>query len=268
LLNRVGPETSCLPIPSQRVSSAPSASLRLIYEISGLIKSQRTLKILALDTATEACSAALSVADEVQERFVIAPRGHAGLILPMVDALLAEAGLAPNQLDAIAFGRGPGSFTGIRIGTGVVQGIAFGADLPVVPISSLAALAQGAAVEMGTEQLLVALDARMGEVYWGAYRMDTQGLVRLDGQECVVPPTQVPLPPEEDWNGAGSGWGVYAEILRIRLRDKLARWEAEHYPHARDVARLGEAGLVKGQAVSAEQALPVYLRDRVARRPH
>jgi len=158
------------------------------------------MKILALETATEACSAALNIDGEIRERFEIAPRGHSELILPMLESLLAEADIPLGQVDALAFGRGPGAFTGVRIGVGVAQGVAFGAELPVLPVSTLAALAQ--ATDAG--QVLAALDARMDEVYWGRYRRDERGLMRLQGEECVAAPEATPLAQGEDWLGAGS----------------------------------------------------------------
>ena len=130
------------------------------------------MKLLALDTATEACSAAVWVDGGVAERYLLAPRRHAALIMPMIEDVLAEAGLGVGHLDAIAFGRGPGAFTGIRIAVGITQGIAFAADVPVVPISTLAALALGAAREFEQTHIATALDARMGEIYWGVYRVD------------------------------------------------------------------------------------------------
>ena len=140
--------------------------------------------LLALETATEACSAALAVDGDIRERFEVAPRGHSELILPMVDELMAEADISIEQVDAIAFGRGPGAFTGLRIAVGVTQGIAFGADLPVVPVSTLAALAQGSE----SNSVLAAIDARMDEVYWGAYQRSSAGLMTLCGEEAVIPP--------------------------------------------------------------------------------
>jgi tRNA threonylcarbamoyladenosine biosynthesis protein TsaB len=217
------------------------------------------LKLLALDTSTEACSAALWLDGETLERFALG-REHAGRILPMVEELLAEAGLGLSALDAIAFGRGPGSFTGLRITAGIVQGLAFGADLPVVPVSTLAALAQGT----DSARVLAALDARMHQVYWGAYRRNAEGLMESAGEECVIAPEQAPLPPGTGWIGAGSGWDRYAEALQQRLGSPLAGWRGECYPHARDVAALGAAAFRAGQAVSAERAIPVYLRDEVA----
>jgi len=221
------------------------------------------MKLLAIETATDACSAALSIDGEIRERFEIAPRAHTELILPMIDALMAEAGLAVAQLDAMAFGRGPGAFTGVRIAVGVAQGIAFGADLPVVPVSTLAALAQGA----DNNNVLAALDARMDEVYWGAYQRNDAGLMELVGEECVSAPGDVPLPAGEDWCGVGIGWSAYADILSEhcakQLSAKSASWDGACFPHASDVAPLAVAGFGAGQAVCAEQALPVYLRDKV-----
>jgi tRNA threonylcarbamoyladenosine biosynthesis protein TsaB len=217
------------------------------------------LKLLALDTSTEACSAALWLDGEVCERFALG-REHAGRILPMIEELLAEAGIKLGALDAFAFGRGPGSFTGLRIAAGVVQGLAFGADRPVVPVSTLAALARGTDAAL----VLAALDARMHQVYWGAYRRNAEDLMEPVGAERVIAPEQAPLPPGAGWIGAGSGWDRYAEALQARLGSSLAGWRGECYPHARDVAALGAAAFRAGQAVSAEQAIPVYLRDEVA----
>lgn len=231
------------------------------------------MKLLAIETATEGCSAALSIDGELRERFQIAPRAHTELILPMIDELMAEVGINITQVDAMAFGRGPGAFTGVRIAVGVTQGIAFAADLPVVPVSTLAALAQGIGTQgIGTQgafsdRVLVALDARMDEVYWGAYQRNDAGLMELLGEECVSPPADVPLVEGENWRGAGAGWTAYESVLSERCASHLVTgagaWDGTALPHARDVALLGLAGFNAGQAVSAEQALPVYLRDKV-----
>ncbi|MDP1708189.1 MAG: tRNA (adenosine(37)-N6)-threonylcarbamoyltransferase complex dimerization subunit type 1 TsaB [Gammaproteobacteria bacterium] len=221
------------------------------------------MNILALETSTDACSVALSVAGEIRERFEVAPRNHSRLILPMAEELLAEAGLMLSQIDALAFGCGPGSFTGVRIAAGVAQGIAFGADLPVVPVSTLAALAQGVHEQFGTTHVLSALDARMSEVYWGAYRMSDNGMMQLQGEEGVYPPGHVPVPAAGHWQGAGSGWQSYSSVLHIRLQDRLSATYTDHHPRARAVAQLGAHGFTLGQAVSAEQAQPVYLRNEV-----
>ncbi|NJN48243.1 MAG: tRNA (adenosine(37)-N6)-threonylcarbamoyltransferase complex dimerization subunit type 1 TsaB [Candidatus Competibacteraceae bacterium] len=220
------------------------------------------MKLLALDTSTEACSAAVLVDDEVIERYELAPRRHAALILSMIEAVLAEAGLTAGQLDALAFGRGPGAFTGIRIGVGVAQGIAFAADLPVAPISTLAAIARNASSERNADHIAVALDARMGEVYWGTYATTAGGELVLLGAEQVCAPAAVPVLNSAEWLGAGMGWTVYHETFVQRLGNLT--WWGDCYPRAGDIALLGAAAGQHGQWVAAEQALPVYLRDEVA----
>lgn len=222
------------------------------------------MKLLAIDTAAEACSAALLLGGEVRSRFQHAPRRHGELILALMDGLLAEAGLGLTQLDALAFGRGPGAFTGIRIATGVVQGAAFGAGLPVVPVSNLAALAQRHFREQGHRHILAAFDARMGEVYWGAFCIDRDGLARAAGPEQVTTPQAVVVPPGEGWHGAGSGWGTHGAMLAQRVGVGLLSLTPELVCHAQDVAVLGAALYREGQAVPPEHALPVYLRDQVA----
>ena len=218
------------------------------------------MNLLALETATEACSAALAVDGDIRERFEVVPRGHSERILPMVDDLMAEAGISIEQVDAIAFGRGPGAFTGLRIAVGVTQGIAFGAELPVVSVSTLAALAQGGE----SDKALAAIDARMNEVYWGTYQRNIAGQMILCGEEGVFPPGEVSVPEGDGWHGVGTGWGKYNTILENRLGETLINWDGECLPHAADVARLGIAGFNAGEATSAEQAIPVYLRDQVA----
>ncbi len=223
------------------------------------------MKLLALETATEACSAALLIDGEVREHYQIAPRGHGQLILNMVDQLLADAQLEVGQLDGIAFGRGPGAFTGVRIATSVVQGIAFGADLPVVPVSSLAALAQGVYRQQRHEAVLAAFDARMDELYWGAFELQA-GVMVACAAECVCPPQSVAVPLlSRQWVGAGNGWPAYAEQLRAACGD-VAVCGDHRFPHAQDVAALAQPLLEQGKVVMAEQALPIYLRDNVAKK--
>ena len=221
------------------------------------------MKLLALDTATEACSAAVWADGAVLERYEWAPRRHAVLILPMIEAVLAEAGLDVRQLDAIAVGRGPGAFTGVRIAVGIAQGIAFAADLPVAPVSTLAALALGAARETGHARIAAALDARMGEVYWGVYAVAGEDAEPL-GEERVCVPGAVGAPPGE-WFGAGSGWAAHAGTLSRHLT--VSGWRGECYPRAGDVARLAAVPSRRGAWVAAERALPVYLRNEVVAKP-
>lgn len=222
-------------------------------------------RLLAIETATTACSAALSVDGHIQERHALAPRQHAALILPMIESLLVEADLQVGQLDAIVFGQGPGSFTGVRIAASVVQGIAFGAELPVVAVSTLATLALGALQESGEAQVMAALDARMSEVYWGVYRQGEDGLPLLQAEECVAAPGEVPFPQDGRWVGAGSGWDSYGETLMTRVGERVVRVLPDLEPRARDLVRLGADRFARGMAISAEQALPVYLRDQVVR---
>lgn len=217
------------------------------------------MKILALDTSTEACSVALSLDDAVTERFELGRR-HGERLLAMVEELLVESSLVLTQLDAVAFGRGPGSFTSLRIGAGVAQGLAFGADLPVVPVSSLATLAQG----VDAPKVLAVFDARMQQVYFGAYVRGGDGLVTLAGTEVVAGPAQVPLPEGAGWTGAGSGWDQYAELLHQRLAPNVSNSLQHRHPRARHVARLAMAAFQRGEAVAPEKALPVYVRDDVA----
>jgi tRNA threonylcarbamoyladenosine biosynthesis protein TsaB len=222
------------------------------------------VKLLALDTSEDACSAALNLDGEILARFELAPRRHTALILPMIDGLLAEAGLVPADLDAVAFGRGPGSFTGLRIAAGVTQGIALGLDLPVLPVSTLAALSLGAYRATGAQRILAALDARMGELYCAAYQLLDGDGVRLLGREMLLKPEAVQVPEPGDWFGAGSGWGAHTEVLAQKTGLKQGQWRADLLCHAEDIARLATLDFKEGRAVAADEAIPVYLRDKVA----
>jgi tRNA threonylcarbamoyladenosine biosynthesis protein TsaB len=225
------------------------------------------MKLLAVETATEACSAALYIDGEITERFSLTVNEHTKLILPMIDALMSEAGLRPQQLNALAFGCGPGSFTGVRIATGVIQGIAFGADLPVVPISTLAAIAQDyfdSNDNMQQNTAFTAMDARMGEIFWGVYNRDEQGYATLIGKEAVTLANDIEFP-DLKGIGLGSGWGVYEDELMLRLAGKVNHYEFDIRPRARTIARLGARGFELGLAVAVELAMPVYLRDKVAK---
>lgn len=168
-------------------------------------------------------------------------------------------------MDAVAFGRGPGAFTGLRIAAGVVQGLAFGADLPVVPVSSLAALAQRAAEDHDAKQILTLLDARMNEVYAGAYRLGGNGLVRAAGEEQLLPPENVELPPADErqgWTAAGPGWGAYP--LLVEQAASFNAMFAGLRPDAAAVARLAAVEFAEHGGVDAADAIPIYLRDTVA----
>ena len=227
------------------------------------------MKLICFDTATDALSCALLVDGDLREHHEVAPRRHAELALSVVDRLLAEAEIACAQLDAVAFGRGPGSFTGLRIGAGIAQGLAFAADLPVIPVSTLAALAQGALRENGAHRVLAVLDARLGEVYAGAMQADG-GIMRPIREERRCRPEELAEELAEDggWIGCGPGWRVCAGAAHDGIRDRVKYLEPDRLPRARDVAALARGAGEEGLAVAPERAFPVYLRHRVARRPH
>jgi tRNA threonylcarbamoyladenosine biosynthesis protein TsaB len=216
--------------------------------------------LLALDTATEACSVAVLHDGKVLSHYEVIPRLHAQKLLPMIKQIMADIGAPLSAIDAIAFGRGPGAFTGVRIAIGVVQGLAFGLDRPVLPVSNLAVLAQGAHRLQGAAQVAAAIDARMDEVYWGCYSA-VAGEMRLQGEEAVLAPEAVALPAAAggDWFGAGTGWG-YAERLAV----KPQAFDAAALPHAQDLLTLARFAWARGEALPADLAQPVYLRDKVA----
>ncbi len=223
------------------------------------------MKLLAVETATEACSAALMIDGKITEQFSITANGHSKLILPMVDSLLADAGLQPANLDGLAFGCGPGSFTGVRIATGIVQGIAFALDLPVVPVSNLAAVAQDFFDHHDEGIAFVAMDARMNEIYWGVYQRNADGYAELLGKEAVIAAGEIEFPGLSGV-GMGSGWKPYSQELSLRLSHHVIRYEPDYLPRARAVARLGLESFKRGLVVTAENAMPVYLRDKVAKK--
>ena len=221
------------------------------------------MKILAIDTSGEACSATLLADTVIEQRLEREPRRHGELLLSMIDELLARAGIGVTQLDALAFGCGPGSFTGVRIATSVAQGVAYGADLPVIPVSTLAALAQGHFRSSGATRVLTAFDARMGELYWGSYLLGDGDLMQPAMAEEVASPEKVSLPLDTGWSGIGSGWVAHGDVLRRRLGPRLSLVVPEAFCESRDVAILAAAEFEAGRCVPAEQALPVYLRERV-----
>jgi tRNA threonylcarbamoyladenosine biosynthesis protein TsaB len=216
--------------------------------------------LIALDTATEACSVALLHNGQLSVDYQVIPRLHAQQLLPMIQQLLANAGVAMNAVDAIAFGRGPGAFTGVRIAIGVVQGLAFALQRPVLPVSNLAVLAQRAWREYGAEQVAAAIDARMDELYWGCYQLSNNEM-RLMGDEAVLSPEQARIHQAGEWFGAGTGWAAYHERISAQVR---VGTDGRLLPHAQDLLQLAEYAWARGEAVSAELAQPVYLRDRVA----
>ena len=246
------------------------------------------MNILAIDTATEACSAALYIggstgdnsannpennhnSSNITSQYELAPRQHSRLILKMIDELLTDAELQITDIDAIAFGRGPGSFMGLRIAAGVVQGIAFAHDIPVIPISTLKAIAQRAYEESGSQYVLATIDARMDEVYWAAYYRQDQRW-QLQGEESVISPEKVVLPEislqsDQHWVGAGNGWNNYRERLLTAVKDPLKTLLPDCFPSAEVIVKLAAEEFLAGNTVPAAEAIPVYLRNDVAKKP-
>lgn len=218
--------------------------------------------IVALDTSTEACSVALQCNGDAIFRYRVEPRMHAKILLPMLSELLDEAGISAQQIDGVAFGRGPGAFTGVRIGTAAAQAIALGGDFPVAPVSTLASIAHRCYREHGRQKVAVAIDARMGEVYWGEYEVASSATVKLLGEECVCLPSDTTRL-NSDWVAAGTGWGTYESELTQNTGVTVAEG-VDPFPHALDILLIGSGQLGRGEGVAPENALPVYLRDNVA----
>ena len=224
------------------------------------------MRILALDTATEACSVSLGIGDRSIDRYVELERGHAEQLLPMVDAVLAEGGVALSSLDAIAFGRGPGGFTGVRLAASVAQGLGFGVDVGVVPVSDLAAVAQRV-IQMSPEvrRILVVNDARMREVYWARFSVDVGPVSQ--GDERVSAAVDVLLPGQAEsaaaWVAAGRGLAAWPD-LAARCLAAGATVQASLLPRASEVLALARPVVAAGQMLPPEAALPIYVRDRVA----
>lgn len=221
------------------------------------------MRLLALDTATEACSAALWLDGQVLARHELAGRTHTQRMLPMVHGLMAEAGIAFAQLDGLVCGVGPGSFAGVRIGVGFIKGLALALDLPVVPVSSLAMLAQSA-LDSGARQVLAAIDARMDEVYFGAYARDKAGLARAMSAAQVTAPDRVRVDARGPWHATGSGWARYEASLRSGVAGEVQIVDGAALPQAAMALKLALPVFASGAAIHADALAPVYLRDKVA----
>ncbi|QKN81500.1 tRNA (adenosine(37)-N6)-threonylcarbamoyltransferase complex dimerization subunit type 1 TsaB [Scandinavium goeteborgense] len=223
------------------------------------------MRILAIDTATEACSAALWHDGTTTAHFELCPREHTQRILPIVQDILTETGTALTELDALAYGRGPGSFTGVRIGIGIAQGLALGADLPMIGVSTLATMAQGAWRKTGATRVLAAIDARMGEVYWAEYQRDAQGIWHGEETEAVLKPEAVNDRLKQldgEWATVGTGWQAWPDMandtpVTLVEGDVLL-------PAAEDMLPLACQLFAEHKTVVVEQAEPVYLRNTVA----
>lgn len=222
----------------------------------------RTMRMLAIDASTETCAVALGDGRHWEERSVAAGRRHSELLLPMIGGLLADAGLALASLDGIAFGAGPGSFTGLRIACGIAQGLALGARLPLLGISSLEALAETARQRDGAAQVIAALDARMQEVYIAAYRHDGARWHQAVAP-VVIAPAAAPLPDGAAWAGVGSGFAAYP-ALRERCAPLLGSCDPALSPAATAIGALALPRLAAGEGLAARDAAPIYLRHKVA----
>ena len=217
------------------------------------------MKILALDCSTEMCSAALWIDGAVEQHLELAGQRHSERLLPMVSSLLAAAGIGLRNLDAVAVATGPGTFTGLRIAVSVGQGLAFGADLPVVPVGSLEALAAGA----DAPRVMACLDARMDQVYFAAYRRVESGLEEVTAPALAAPEHLPALPAGSEWTGAGNGFDRFAPRLACAWPG-LARWIPGVVPEARHVASIAAVRMAMGRSQAPDQLLPLYVRDRVA----
>ena len=217
------------------------------------------MRVLALDTSTEHLSLALLIDGEIRVRETQAGQRHSELTLPMLNVLLVEAGVSLRSLDGLAFGQGPGSFTGIRIACGIAQGLAFGADLPVVGIPTLLALA----AQAETPRVIACLDARMNEVYHAAYEREGESWREVHAPGLYAA-SAVPAVTGRDWLGIGSGFKVAEGALRLRYAEQVSAIWDERFPHAREIAQLGAQRLAQGQGVPAWEAVPLYIRDKVA----
>ena len=225
------------------------------------------MKILALDTSTEACSAALLIDNRIDVRFEIALQQHSRLILPMCEDLLHNANITVKDLSAIAFAQGPGSFTGLRIAAGVTQGIAFGADLPVIGISTLEALAYEALLKHPKSTVISAIDARMREVYWAEYSLNNSNSIMVTNNEQVGKPDTVFSTKKSEIIAIGSGWKVYEKELSPFIQEKnISFIYSESLPSAEQVVQLAVKKWLHKDLLSADQALPVYLRNDVAKK--
>jgi tRNA threonylcarbamoyladenosine biosynthesis protein TsaB len=218
--------------------------------------------LLALESATEACSVALWLDGAIESCYHLAPQQQRQQLLPMVAQLLAQAGLSLTSVDALAFSQGPGSFTGVRLGLGVSQGLAFGADRPLIGLSTLMILAQGAYRLSGSEQVVAAIDARLKQIYWGSYQRQGEGWQAVTADALSPPASAIDFLASDPgpWRQVGTGWS----LINADQGSQPPAAEFLCYPHAQDLLPLAVSAWQRGEAVVATQARPCYLRDRVA----
>lgn len=218
------------------------------------------MKLLAFDTASSACALALINEANITCVDRVEPMQQSKLILPLLQEILKSANLSLSDLDTVAFGCGPGSFTGMRIAASVVQGLSLAVKLPIIKISTLAAMAQAAFLERQWQKVIVIVDARMGQVYWGAYALNAAGIMELVGEECVCTPDQVVAPSGTNWLGVGDGWDVYKDVLAKQLNFYPAAIQGDQMPTGMALAVLAKAKFIADEFITIDEALPAYLR--------
>lgn len=224
--------------------------------------------ILALETATDACSCALQKNGVVTEIFEIVPQRHADIILIQIEQLIAQANIRLSDVDAVAFGSGPGGFMGVRIATGVAQGLGFALNRPLIPVSTLQSLAQTAYEATQAPKVVAGWDAKMSAIYWGAYALDEKTqLMESVLTDRLTFPAEVSLPAEYQWLAAGNAWTVYEQDLPWKLSEHFIATRSDLHPHAAAIAKIATDRFNKGQTLSPEQAEPTYLRNEIAQKP-
>ncbi|QTS83847.1 tRNA (adenosine(37)-N6)-threonylcarbamoyltransferase complex dimerization subunit type 1 TsaB [Coxiella endosymbiont of Amblyomma nuttalli] len=220
--------------------------------------------ILALETATAACSAAIWLDGNIKWRFDITPQRHSEIILTFIDELLIEADIQLQEVDVIAFGCGPGSFMGVRIATGIAQGVAYGIDRPVIPVSTLQALAQSAYEKIKRERIIAGLDAHMDSIYWGSYQADDQGIMQAVIRDQLSKPTPTAMMTfaGDDWIAAGNGWKIYTDFPKVLFKEAYF----DIYPNAASVALIANQKFIRGDIFPPEKVEPMYIREVVTRK--
>lgn len=222
--------------------------------------------LLAIETATDACSCAINRDGVITEKFTLAPQRHADLLLPMIQQLLNETDLSLSDIDAVAFGAGPGGFMGVRIATGVAQGLGFALNRPLIPVSTLQSLAQVAYQATQCADVLAGWDARMSAIYWGIYQLDANHFMQPLQPDQLSFPAEVKLPASYTGLAAGNAWEVYQNELPWAFTSQISQVRADLHPHAGAIALLAADKYTRGEVISPEAAEPVYLRDNVAKK--
>lgn len=225
------------------------------------------MKILAFDTSTEACSVGISVDGALLEHFSIPEQKQTQILLPIIEELLEQAGMKLSDLDVIAYGQGPGAFTGVRLAVSAAQGLGFSANVPVTGVSTLAVVAQHAYTKHQAQNVLIAMDARMSEVYFAAYTFNHEGQIEPQSEEQVVSLADVPMPLEGEWVAVGTGWDEYPDDKPADYSSRVTKTIGTLYPDPASLITLATAAVLNKHTLPAAQAVPVYLRNNVVRTP-